>query len=170
MKNFFCFSFVQTKIFTARNSSENFNLPYSRINPPEYWDEKKSLLTLGYHTKSCDDQCGPSTSYDCNKECDICFSNTEGFRLLSCGHYFCQPCWREYCTEKIHSNRVPITCPQSKCNAVVDYNLLTTFIPLSQCELYANQLRNLEILTCSNQFIWCPTPNCRLLHFPQPSK
>lgn len=147
-------------------------LPLLKINPARYVSSKDSILSLGCQRFKCKElEAGNvvGSSQKRDENCSICFMDEKGFRLNECGHFFCNFCWKDYCLEKINSNHCPITCPQSKCSTSVDYWLLTTFLPLPRCDLYSNQLRNLHILRHVGQWYWCPTKNCRLLHFAQPS-
>ncbi|CAG8635575.1 28801_t:CDS:2, partial [Dentiscutata erythropus] len=107
--------------------------------------------------------------------CDICCDDDKDIETLalSCGHRFCQTCYKHYLTQKIkeegESRR--ISCMANGCNVIVDENTVELVVDKDIHERYRTLL-NRTYVDDNESLRWCPAPSCEYAvecHVPQAS-
>lgn len=98
-----------------------------------------------------------------DKFCSICFEPIgEGISataLMSCGHWFCDVCWKEHLITKIREGRRHLKCPEYDCSKEVDMGTLISLLDINHVELYLRQCHDTEVGQQSKAK-WCPNPKC----------
>ncbi|XP_013401831.1 uncharacterized protein LOC106167576 [Lingula anatina] len=103
--------------------------------------------------------CTPASD---DRSCDICYSeltNGEASALLSCQHWFCVDCWRDYLLSIIKQGFANLVCPAYKCSELVDPATVLCLVPLPAYQLLEQRTRELAVDT-SPHLAWCPNPKC----------
>ncbi|XP_041107883.1 cullin-9-like isoform X1 [Polyodon spathula] len=95
--------------------------------------------------------------------CPVCLSQQSGEHdvtpTLSCMHYCCRSCWKEYLTSRIEQNLVlNCTCPISDCPAQPTTKFISSIITDKEViAKYENTLLRGYVECCSN-LTWCTNP------------
>ena len=81
---------------------------------------------------------------------------------LTCGHYFCNNCWREYLMVKIVSEGAShsIACPASDCDLLVDDVKVMTLLTDQKVKTKYQHLIANAFVQCNRLMRWCPAPDC----------
>ena len=81
--------------------------------------------------------------------------------LTSCGHKFCNSCWRTHLRTQIEQGQTDLRCPGYKCNSAVDDVTLMSLVP----SLYGRYLtKRLDtFLEVDSEWKWCPADQCNLV-------
>lgn len=94
--------------------------------------------------------------------CNICLTDTpsgNGFQL-GCGHPFCNPCWKEYLTEKSNEQgSVSTRCPESDCGEAVTLAVVKQLAPPDAVEKWV-RFNDLNFVNVAKNMAWCPGNNC----------
>jgi ariadne-1 len=80
----------------------------------------------------------------------------------SCGHMFCNNCWKQYLTVQINELQLGgglIRCMQNKCTILVDEDLVHKIVDAELFKRYMNFLLE-SYVTKRPYHTWCPTPGC----------
>jgi ariadne-1 len=97
-----------------------------------------------------------------NKECLVCYEPKDNtFDSLSCLHFFCGECWKQYLEAKLEDilTCITSTCPLVGCNIVVPETKIRKY--LSKEKLIEYQKVIFKNFTDYNvDMKWCPTPDC----------
>lgn len=101
-----------------------------------------------------------------NTECSVCYTSKsdllpENFIALSCNHYFCKDCWKEYLSEKLKEiNTVILThCPQVGCSLITTESIFKSVLDEKAYSQYIKAC--IKNFTDFNSVIKsCPTPGC----------
>lgn len=114
----------------------------------------------GKDSGACVDMC-PLSAY-----CTICYDDvsprTEGARataLTSCGHWFCDGCWRAHLTYAARDVSLHLRCPEFRCQATVDDGTLLSLLNVAEAQKLKRQRLELEVMR-SAPTKWCPNPQC----------
>eukprot|EP00002_Diphylleia_rotans_P027499 TRINITY_DN5514_c0_g1_i2.p1 TRINITY_DN5514_c0_g1~~TRINITY_DN5514_c0_g1_i2.p1 ORF type:complete len:455 (-),score=69.08 TRINITY_DN5514_c0_g1_i2:562-1926(-) len=97
-----------------------------------------------------------------NHRCGICLDVVPRAVGMKCEHYFCQECWRDYFSFKIHSEGVSCTriyCAQPGCSLLISDNFVKQIVPTPTYQ----KLREFffQSLVDDNPTIrWCIRPGC----------
>ncbi|KAL5707848.1 RBR-type E3 ubiquitin transferase [Ranunculus cassubicifolius] len=96
-------------------------------------------------------------------ECKICFESFRCSKMYSaaCGHLFCRMCWKEYVSLSIKDGPgcLMLRCPEPKCVAMVDEDMVDTLVSAEDKEKYSNYLLR-SYVVASKKIKWCPSPGC----------
>lgn len=133
----------------------------SKFEDEWFTDEERVRKTVGIpkeHVVDLNDQ-------EVNAECGICFESYlhKEIATVSCGHPYCKTCWTSYITEKINngSGCLMIRCPEPSCSAVVDQDMIDTFITLEEDkEKYYRYFLRSYVEERRKKTKWCPSPGC----------
>ncbi|CAL9120836.1 unnamed protein product [Musa textilis] len=103
------------------------------------------------------------TSNSRKLNCGICFENYDRSKMsaASCGHYFCNACWKGYITTSINEGPgcLMLRCPDPSCNAAVDWDMIDRLAGFEEKEKYARHLLR-SYVEDSKKIKWCPSPGC----------
>ncbi|ORZ23908.1 hypothetical protein BCR41DRAFT_302195 [Lobosporangium transversale] len=95
--------------------------------------------------------------------CTICFDDDDNGSAvgLKCGHFFCQPCYEQYLTQKVAEEGEcrRILCPESGCSVVVDEPTILKVIEEPIVKKY-RKLQDKAYVADVDTLRWCPAPNC----------
>ena len=98
-----------------------------------------------------------------DKFCSICFEaigeSLCGTALISCSHWFCNPCWKAHLLTRIDDGKTCLVCPEYDCNKVVDNGTLLSLVDVDHVLKYFRFTHNLDIERQS-ETKWCQNPNC----------
>jgi len=94
------------------------------------------------------------------KSCPGCFDEDVPFTTLTCGHFFCNDCWKEYLSIKIKEGKADtITCPAYKCGLNVDETTVKLLVDQDTYQRYSSFL--VRSFVDNNPYVqWCPSPGC----------
>jgi len=104
--------------------------------------------------------------------CDICLSsisaeNTAETINLSCGHYYCRECIKDYIKDsivKINSKNLNSSskCPKPVCGAAIPKSEIEEILKDDEKNLakFLKCLKIIEMINNLNNFIVCPIPDC----------
>ena len=113
------------------------------------------------------DVCTPT-----DKFCSVCFESVGGLvpatALISCGHWFCDVCWREHLVTGIREGRTALVCPEYDCDKQVDMGTLVSVIDVNHVIRYLRRCHDTEV---EQQSVtkWCPDPTCAgIIKVPSP--
>ena len=81
--------------------------------------------------------------------------------LNTCGHKFCDDCWRAHLRTQIQLNHTDLQCPGHECTIVVDDVTLMLLLPSWYGRYCTNRLNN--FLEISPEWKWCPADQCQLV-------
>ncbi|MCQ2821349.1 MAG: hypothetical protein MJ252_29155 [archaeon] len=99
--------------------------------------------------------------------CLICYDektseNEEEFTSLSCGHVFCNGCWKEYLEEKStkFSSLLETKCPQQGCTCKVFESIFYKF--LTEEETLSRLKKGIikDYIENNKEIKYCPNPKC----------
>ena len=100
------------------------------------------------------------------RECGVCGDTIEGNDIakiqLSCKHYFCVDCWKEYLKEKItNANVYKLSCMQNKCNLILQEKFIKDILGDDKDlkDKYDKFLNSKKLLGKKN-IKFCPFPDC----------
>eukprot|EP01120_Amphizonella_sp_Union-15-10_P002490 TRINITY_DN1273_c0_g1_i4.p1 TRINITY_DN1273_c0_g1~~TRINITY_DN1273_c0_g1_i4.p1 ORF type:complete len:614 (+),score=95.91 TRINITY_DN1273_c0_g1_i4:141-1982(+) len=95
--------------------------------------------------------------------CLVCMSDLEKgkARALSCGHIFCNDCWKNYLEVQIKDgNSFNITCMGTQCPSLVDSDTVHLLVSSSLYNKYTRFLS--KTLVEDNPYLkWCPSVRCK---------
>lgn len=96
--------------------------------------------------------------------CKICFeeySCGEMSAAASCGHRFCQDCWRGYISASINKGPGCLTlrCPDPSCAAAVRTDMVELLVSEEDMNKYSRYLLR-SYVEDNKKIKWCPGPNC----------
>ncbi|MGH0167094.1 UNVERIFIED_CONTAM: hypothetical protein FKN15_052560 [Acipenser sinensis] len=120
-------------------------------------DSDSMLLASGMQGKNPQPPPSPVTN------CPVCLSQQSGEHVvtptLSCMHYCCRTCWKDYLTSRIEQNLVlNCTCPISDCPAQPTTEFISSVITDKDVlAKYENTLLRGYVECCSN-LTWCTNP------------
>ena len=98
-----------------------------------------------------------------DKFCSVCYAmlenNVPATALVSCGHWFCNCCWREHLMTCVKDGRTTLLCPEFDCDQRVDNGTLLSLLELNHVIHYLlrchdNGVQELELAK------WCPNSAC----------
>lgn len=94
-------------------------------------------------------------------ECSICFCDSEEYSQMdSCGHEFCNDCWRGNLETQIRDGKTfDITCMHNGCKELVPEWMVEALVSEQWWNKYSQFLAK-SFVDGSNQVRWCPAPNC----------
>ncbi|PIA53346.1 hypothetical protein AQUCO_00900134v1 [Aquilegia coerulea] len=137
------------------------------VNESWFADEEKVRMTVGLLKKSMmtdDHDSFPNSNKQSKTTCGICFDDYPQSKLYDagCDHPFCSSCWEGYVSTSIHdgSGCLMLRCPEHKCGAAVDQDLVNTFVSQEEDkEKYSNHLFK-SYVEDNRRIKWCPAPGC----------
>ena len=96
--------------------------------------------------------------------CHICYdaiSNDNGraFCLETCGHWFCDTCWREHMLTGLDNNIRELTCPEYGCKSHVESSFMLLLLNVRIVDKFVS-LRHDSFVEESRRQKWCPNPSC----------
>ncbi|CAL9185995.1 unnamed protein product [Musa hybrid cultivar] len=104
-----------------------------------------------------------NTSNSRKLNCGICFESYDRSKMsaASCGHYFCNVCWKGYISTSINEGPgcLMLRCPDPSCNAAVDWDMIDRLAGFEEKEKYARHLLR-SYVEDSKKIKWCPSPGC----------
>ena len=80
--------------------------------------------------------------------------------LISCGHKFCDDCWRGHVKTQLQQGHTDISCPGYKCTVAVDDVTLMSLLPTWYGKFVTKKLD--KILEIHPEWKWCPEDRCTL--------
>jgi len=135
------------------------------------WD-KNSLITDFYGTKdlvlkkaniNLDSFKYYIGEKDKDYTCPICYDDFKGEEMfsLSCKHFSCKICWKEYLITKINDGPscLHTKCPFLKCGIIIDETLVTNLVDSTSKERFEKYLTR-SFIDDNPHVKWCPAPNC----------
>ncbi|KAJ8475586.1 hypothetical protein OPV22_019313 [Ensete ventricosum] len=103
------------------------------------------------------------TSNNRKLNCGICFESYDRSKMsaASCGHYFCNACWKGYISTSINEGPgcLMLHCPDPSCNAAVGCDMIDRLAGFEEKEKYARHLLR-SYVEDSKKIKWCPSPGC----------
>ncbi|KAF5178135.1 E3 ubiquitin-protein ligase arih1 [Thalictrum thalictroides] len=156
---------VSTLLSVSRASACILLLHYkwsvTGVNESWFSDEEKVRMTVGLSTTDYD--ISPNPNKKLKTTCGICFDDYPQSKLYDagCNHQFCSSCWEGYITTSIHdgSGCLMLRCPEFKCGAAVDQDMVNTFVSQEDKDKYSNFLFK-SYVEDNRRIKWCPTPGC----------
>ncbi|XP_074316181.1 putative E3 ubiquitin-protein ligase ARI10 [Silene latifolia] len=101
-----------------------------------------------------------------NYRCGICFDDefsTDEVRSANCGHIYCKTCWRNYVDitiDETGSGCLRLKCPEPKCPAAVDRDMVTELASKEATSKYLAYLIRSYVEFKKKNTKWCPAPGC----------
>ena len=98
-----------------------------------------------------------------DKFCSVCFESVGGLvsatALMSCGHWFCDACWKEHLVTGINEGRMVLVCPEYDCDKEIDMGTLISLADINHIVRYLRRCHDTEV---EQQSVtkWCPNPAC----------
>lgn len=88
-------------------------------------------------------------------------NNVPTTTLTTCGHTFCNSCWRAHLKTQIDLGQTKLRCPGHGCSTTVDDVTLMSLTP----SLYGRHMakRVDTLLEISPKWKWCPADQCKLV-------
>jgi len=86
-------------------------------------------------------------------ECSICECSMALYPI-DCGHAFCIDCLTNWFSALVDQSN-ELTCPCRGCNAPLQHNHFSFFLPSQKLITYLNQCLK-RALGCMQDFVWCP--------------
>lgn len=99
---------------------------------------------------------------DCSaeQECGICFEALAmGGCRLSCGHNFCEDCWRRHLVAEVRQGRLNLRCAAHACKVSVDLAVALRFVSLAVLEQH-RRLVLAAVLEEGGSTVFCPNAQC----------
>ncbi|KAJ1800585.1 hypothetical protein LPJ59_000981 [Coemansia sp. RSA 2399] len=101
---------------------------------------------------------------DASFTCEICYCDgaDETYLEMTCGHRFCDDCYRTYVTGKVlEGESWRIHCPAPKCKFLLGLGALRLLLSQDAAALgrYEENLTR-SFVNDLETFVWCPAPNC----------
>jgi len=101
------------------------------------------------------------------KECGVCMDTIESndiFKVtISCKHYFCVDCWKEYLKEKINNANVyKLSCMDHECNFILEPKFIKKILDNDNdlLEKYDRFLSRQNLMNSNKKIKFCPFPDC----------
>lgn len=126
----------------------------------------QDALTLGYEVVSQMDAFSSEPldiSTPTDKFCSVCFESVGGMvsatALMSCGHWFCDSCWKEHLITGIKEGKTALMCPEYDCDKNVDMGTLISLVDINYIVRFLRRCHDTEV---EQQSVtkWCPNPVC----------
>ncbi|KXJ17464.1 uncharacterized protein LOC110233931 [Exaiptasia diaphana] len=111
--------------------------------------------------------CDLSTSYNhaTAAECGICLENLIDpvvfTTMTSCGHSFCNKCWKTYIDTKLKNGQVDLLCPEHCCKTVVDHVTVMALAPSWYGKYISWKVK--RTMAASRSWKNCPSEKCNLV-------
>jgi len=147
-------------------TSETFSLNAAQQEAKKYLKEKVNH-TLPENSPTAETMATSNNQQ--RSECGICYrqlycedsGTLSDTSLNTCGHKFCDDCWRAHLKTQIQLGHTDLRCPGHECAAAVDDVTLMSLLP----SLYGRHLtkRLNTFLELNPEWKWCPTDQCRLV-------
>ncbi|XP_074316175.1 putative E3 ubiquitin-protein ligase ARI10 [Silene latifolia] len=105
-------------------------------------------------------------NHDNNYRCGICFDDEfsiDEVRSANCGHIYCKTCWRTYIditVDETGSGCLRLKCPEPKCPAAVDRDMVTELASKEIVAKYLAYLIRSYVEFKKKNTKWCPAPGC----------
>jgi hypothetical protein len=98
---------------------------------------------------------------DVQSECRICFEPLESELTIisACDHIMHKECAQMYLRAAIDKQTLPLVCPNHECMIDIVPQDLEKLLKKEELEKYHKYSLN-TALNSSNEYSWCPTPNC----------
>ncbi|KAI3880485.1 hypothetical protein MKX03_001693 [Papaver bracteatum] len=97
-------------------------------------------------------------------KCGICFDEfpRDDMRAASCGHLFCNLCWRQYVSIKISDGAgcLMLRCPEPSCVVAVGQDMVNELVSDEDKEKNSRHLYRSYIEDRRKTSKWCPAPGC----------
>ena len=135
-------------------------------NPEKYSEEAGIIISKSVMSKLAKEKVFPN-----NKDCSVCFvnindlENSSDMISLSCKHFFCIDCWKEYLSEKLKEINTVIysSCPQSGCNCIVTESIFKQVLKNKDNDkdykkYFKAVIKNFTEFNCVIKS--CPSPGC----------
>uniref|UniRef100_A0A183VBW2 RBR-type E3 ubiquitin transferase n=1 Tax=Toxocara canis TaxID=6265 RepID=A0A183VBW2_TOXCA len=84
--------------------------------------------------------------------CRACYNEEDSCVSLSCKHYFCRTCWAHYVIRCLQNTKIPVTCPEYKCECVLELDHAMTILPSIECINYVKMMLD-TILAAPENFL-----------------
>jgi ariadne-1 len=95
--------------------------------------------------------------------CCICYSTLGdsdlGTALISCSHWFCDVCWKDYLETQVNNGVQDILCPEFDCSKVVDPGTILTLINMREVIRHAKCCHDTNVEQ-QKSAKWCPNEKC----------
>eukprot|EP00012_Vannella_robusta_P013980 CAMPEP_0206210078 /NCGR_PEP_ID=MMETSP0166-20121206/17308_1 /ASSEMBLY_ACC=CAM_ASM_000260 /TAXON_ID=95228 /ORGANISM="Vannella robusta, Strain DIVA3 518/3/11/1/6" /LENGTH=660 /DNA_ID=CAMNT_0053631633 /DNA_START=718 /DNA_END=2697 /DNA_ORIENTATION=+ len=99
---------------------------------------------------------------DAEIECTICSMDVlsnEMYSLQSCGHSFCEDCWRMYLTIQIKEGQAFVNCAHMDCTALVPEVDVKRLVDGEVYQKYCTFFMQ-SFVDNNDNVKWCPAPGC----------
>ena len=100
---------------------------------------------------------------DKDKFCGICFNeiadSVPATALRSCGHWFCDCCWKEHLITCVREGRFDFVCPEYDCDQRVDRGTLLSLLDLNHVLMYLRRRHDIDVELMAVAK-WCPNSSC----------
>lgn len=137
----------------------HYDWSVSKLCEAWYSDEEKVRKTVGLLEEPMMVDCLESEEIMCR----ICFENYPVSKMCAaaCGHLFCGVCWRTYVSISVSDGPgcLMLRCPEPKCVAAVDQDLVNELVLDEDKEKYSRYLLRSYVEARKNAK-WCPAPGC----------
>lgn len=98
-----------------------------------------------------------------DKFCSVCFEAVGGgvsaTALMSCGHWFCDDCWKGHLVTGISEGKTRLVCPEYDCTNEIDYGTLLSLIDINHVLKYLRYCHDTDI-DQKAETKWCPNSAC----------
>ncbi|KAI1718005.1 IBR domain, a half RING-finger domain-containing protein [Ditylenchus destructor] len=158
------------KISKETSSVIGYSPSVCKVLLPDYKWNKEMLLESFYENIESKDflysknliepENGTKSTGRRREECAICYE-TKPLVGLQCGHLFCRNCWNGYLNCEIVQNGVfRLRCPQTKCNAVLDEDVVLSLVKEPAVVKGYKRLILSSFIESSLKYKWCPGNGC----------
>ncbi|KAK1318302.1 putative E3 ubiquitin-protein ligase ARI7 [Acorus calamus] len=155
-------SMVSTVLSISRVAASillrHYNWSVSKVHDAWFADEESVRRTVGLLEKPVH---RPLNAGELT--CGICFENYPRNRMnsASCGHQFCNACWRGYIGTSINDGPgcLMLRCPDPSCGAAIGQDMINLLATGEDKEKYNRYLLR-SYIEDNKKTKWCPAPGC----------
>ncbi|KAK1270886.1 putative E3 ubiquitin-protein ligase ARI7 [Acorus gramineus] len=155
-------SMVSTVLSISRVAASillrHYNWSVSKVHDAWFADEESVRRTVGLLEKPVN---RPLNAGELT--CGICFENYPRNRMnsASCGHQFCNACWRGYIGTSINDGPgcLMLRCPDPSCGAAIGQDMINLLATDEDKEKYNRYLLR-SYIEDNKKTKWCPAPGC----------
>lgn len=124
------------------------------LNPIEFLNQQIQQV---HSQTQCNHSINPKPTI-CGICCEDTNESTPMTALKTCGHWLCNPCWKQYLQTSIEHPKV-ILCPEWNCTCPVDTGTILSLVHVAFLTIYQGHIENCLVNLC-HSYVRCPLTSC----------